>query len=286
MSKLAHSTSAALDHGELSPKNFQRVADFVKAYSGIKMPSGKRTMLEGRLRRRARVLGIEDVNTYCRFLFDEDGLDQEAVHLIYAVTTNKTEFFREPAHFEFIATTAAPKLIEAGRRRIRSWSAAASTGAEAYTLAMVLHEICGRSRAADFSILATDVCTEVLAQAHAGRFPASMIEPISPERRMKYLMRAKDPGCSEVRIVPSLRSKVSFGRLNLMDETYAVDSEFDLIFCRNVLIYFDKPTQKKVVERLIRHLAADGYLFLGHSECTIGADLPLRQVASTVFQKV
>jgi hypothetical protein len=171
------------------------------------------------------------------------------------------------------------------RRHFRVWSAAASTGAEPYTLAMVLDEFCSERRGLDYSILGTDICTEVLQQAIAGRFVESMIQPVSMSRRQRYVMRAKDPSRGEVRIVPELRSKVAYARLNLMDESYPVEQQMDIIFCRNILIYFDKPTQAKVLERLCRHLASDGYLFLGHSESIVGIDLPLRQIANTVFQK-
>jgi len=268
----------------LSARNFGRLAEFIHAYSGIKMPASKKTMLEGRLRRRMRVNRIEDVNDYCRFLFEGGGLESETVHLIDAVTTNKTEFFREPVHFNLLEKTVLPQLAKT-RRHFQIWSAAASTGAEPYTLAMVLDEFCAEHRGLDYSILGTDICTEVLEQAVAGRFPESMIQPVSMPRRQRYVMRAKDASRAEVRIVPELRSKVAYGRLNLMDEAYPIEQQMDVIFCRNILIYFDKPTQAKVLERLCRHLAPDGYLFLGHSESIVGIDLPLRQIANTVFQK-
>lgn len=268
----------------LSARNFTRLAEFIHGYSGIKMPSNKKTMLEGRLRRRMRVHRFDNVNDYCRFLFEDDGLETETIHLIDAVTTNKTEFFREPVHFDFMEKTVLPQLAKT-RRHFRVWSAAASTGAEPYTLAMVLDEFCSERRGLDYSILGTDICTEVLQQAIAGRFVESMIQPVSMSRRQRYVMRAKDPSRGEVRIVPELRSKVAYARLNLMDESYPVEQQMDIIFCRNILIYFDKPTQAKVLERLCRHLASDGYLFLGHSESIVGIDLPLRQIANTVFQK-
>lgn len=284
MSQAAIALQPAPAGEPLSARNFTRLADFIHGYSGIKMPSNKKTMLEGRLRRRMRVHRFDNVNAYCAFLFDEGGLEGETIHLIDAVTTNKTEFFREPVHFAFLEKTVLPQLAKT-RRRINVWSAAASTGAEPYTLAMVLDEFCGERRGLDYAILGTDICTEVLEQAVAGRFAEQMIQPVSMPRRQRYVMKAKDPSRGEVRIVPELRSKVAYGRLNLMDESYPVEQQMDIIFCRNILIYFDKPTQAKVLERLCRHLAPDGYLFLGHSESIVGIDLPLRQIANTVFQK-
>lgn len=276
---------AAPPPDQLSSKNFNRLADLIQSYSGIKMPANKRTMLEGRLRRRMRVTGVPTLNGYCDYLFEEGGLDTEIVHLIDAVTTNKTEFFREPAHFRFLQERALPELARSGRRTIKAWSAACSIGAEPYTLAMVLEEHVRQAGRQDYSILCTDLCTQVLAQAVAGVFSEPMIEPVSPDLRRRYVMRAKDPRRGEVRIVPALRAKLSFARLNLMDEAYPVDDEMDLIFCRNILIYFDKQTQSKVLKRLCAHLRPGGHLFLGHSESIVGLDLPVTQIANTVFQK-
>lgn len=270
---------------QLSARNFQRLAAFIQDYSGIKMPANKRTMLEGRLRRRMRANRIEDVNDYCHYLFEEDGMTAEVIHLIDAVTTNKTEFFREPAHFNFLTERGLAALAASGRREIKIWSSACSTGAEPYTIAMVMDEFCAAQRGVDYSILCTDICTEVLGQAIAGRFSEQMIEPVSASRRQRYVMRARDRARSEVRIVPQLRSKLAFARLNLMDDAYPVENDLDIVFCRNILIYFDKPTQARVLQRLCSHLRPGGYLFLGHSESIVGIDLPVVQIANTVFQK-
>ena len=282
------STQAALQAPQaeqLSSRNFQRLSTFIQDYSGIKMPANKRTMLEGRLRRRMRATRISDVNAYCHYLFEENGMDSEVIHLIDAVTTNKTEFFREPAHFDFLINKGLSALAAKGKREIKIWSSACSTGAEPYTIAMVMDEFCGQHRGLDYSVLCTDICTEVLDQAIAGRFSEQMIEPVSTARRQRYVMRAKDPSRNEVRIKPHLRGKLSFARLNLMDDAYPVETGLDIIFCRNILIYFDKATQAKVLSRLCSHLAPGGYLFLGHSESIVGIDLPVTQIANTVFQK-
>ena len=281
----ASDDAPAFGADQLSAKNFKALADLIHGYSGIKMPSNKRTMLEGRLRRRMRATGINSLNGYCRYLFDEDGLDTEIVHLIDAVTTNKTEFFREPAHFDFLRTRGLPAMAKAGGRPIKAWSAACSTGAEPYTLAMVLEEHRRLNRRQDYSILCTDLCTQVLAQAVSGVFSEAMIEPVDMELRRRYVMRARDAARGTVRIVPQLRSKLAFARLNLMDDAYPVDRDMDVIFCRNILIYFDKPTQSKVLSRLCDHLRPGGYLFLGHSESIVGIDLPVTQIANTVFQR-
>lgn len=271
------------DH--LSQSNFKRLADLIQSYSGIKMPPNKRTMLEGRLRRRMRATGIATLDGYCHYLFQEDGLDAEIIHLIDAVTTNKTEFFREPAHFSFLENQALPELTAQGRRTIKAWSAACSIGAEPYSLAMVLEEHRRLSSGGDYAILCTDLSTEVLRLALAGVFSEAMIAPVSHELRRRYLLQSKDPMRNQVRIAPQLRSKLRFARLNLIDSGYPVERDMDLIFCRNILIYFDKATQSAVLRRLCDHLRPGGYLFLGHSESIVGIDLPVKQVANTVFQR-
>jgi chemotaxis protein methyltransferase CheR len=269
----------------LSPKNFRRLSELVSAYSGIKMPSNKQTMLEGRLRRRLRATGLPTLDAYCRYLFDEDGLDAEIVYLIDVVTTNKTDFFREPKHFEFMREVALPTLVEAGRTSLRVWSAACSIGAEPYTAAMVIEDFAETHGPLSYFILATDLSTDVLAAAQKGIFPESMLSPVPPLLRRKYVQVPRYSGNRNVRIAPVLRSKVGFARLNFMDDSYPVGDAFDVIFCRNVLIYFDKPTQAKVLARLCDCLRPGGFLLIGHSESVTGFNLPLRTVSNTVFEK-
>jgi chemotaxis protein methyltransferase CheR len=270
----------------LTEKNFQRLAELIQGYSGIKMPATKRTMLEGRLRRRVRATRAASLDEYCRRLFDEDGLAAELVDLMDAVTTNKTEFFREPSHFDFLRDHGLATLLKAERPALKAWSAACSIGAEPYTLAMVIEDYLQQSRRrTDYSILCTDLCTEVLQEALAGIYSPAMIEPVPMDLRRRYLMRARERDRPAVRIVPRLRSRLLFARLNLMDETYPADDDMDMIFCRNILIYFDKPTQSKVLRRLCSHLRPGGLLFLGHSESVVGIELPVKQIASTVFQR-
>ena len=282
MAKLAYANAPS---EPLTAHNFNRLAELIQASSGIKMPVKKQTMLEGRLRGRATALGLPSLNAYCDHLFGDADFDAELVHLINVATTNKTDFFREPVHFQFMTDTALPALAQAGRRQINVWSAAASIGAEAYTLAMVLEEFRRTDRSVDYSILATDVCTDVLDKAVAGRFPVAMIEPVPMELRRRYILQARDPAAGDVRMTPALRAKAAFARLNLMDERYPVALDFDFIFCRNILIYFDKKTQERVLNRLCGHLRPGGYLVLGHSETALGFDLPVVAVVNTIFRK-
>lgn len=280
---------AALDQSapvvdQISARHFERLARYIYDYSGIKMPSTKRTMLEGRLRRRLRATGRDTFDEYCDYLFKEDGLESESVFLIDAVTTNKTDFFREPRHFDFMAEQVLPELSARGSRRIRAWSAACSTGAEPYTMAMVMQKFAEAHGGPDYQILGTDLSTEVLDAALRGVYPDEMLAPVPPDMR-RWVMRANDRSRRESRIHPALRTKLSLARLNLMDEAYPVGEDFDLIMCRNVMIYFDRPTQAKVLTRLCDRLKPGGYLFIGHSESITGIDLPLVTVANTVFRK-
>lgn len=269
----------------LSRHNFTRLARFIFDYSGIKMPESKKTMLEGRLRRRQRVTGARTLDEYCEQLFTGDTLAREGLHLINAVTTNKTDFFREPVHFDYLRETILPEFVTRGRSSIRAWSAACSTGPEPYTLAMVLDDFAENRGGPSYGILATDLDTEVLETARAGVYPAELVDPVPLPLLRNYVMVPHNPARREVRIVPALRSAVGFARLNLMDDRYPVGDPMDLIFCRNVLIYFDKQTQRKVLAQLVDCLASGGYLFLGHSETITGLELPLVQVANTVFRR-
>ena len=271
----------------ISPRDFDRLAKFIYGYSGIKMPATKVTMLEGRLRKRLRVTGHSNFDDYCKYLFKEDGLEAETIHLIDAVTTNKTDFFREPNHFQYMVDKVLPELVSQRHREIRTWSSACSIGAEPYTIAMVM-ESYFQEMAPDvrYQILATDLSTDVLRTAHKGIFTPEMVDPVPPVLRQRYIMQSKDKNRNEVRIHPRLRARVGFARLNLMDEKYPVGDPMHMIFCRNVMIYFDKQTQAGVLSRLCDCLQPGGYLFIGHSETIAGFDLPLVTVANTIFQRI
>ncbi|MEJ2123561.1 MAG: CheR family methyltransferase [Alphaproteobacteria bacterium] len=275
---------------QLSADDFERLAAFIQEYSGIKMPASKKTMVEGRLRRRIRAVGLETFADYCCYLFNEGGLADETVPLIDAVTTNKTDFFREPTHFQYLAETAIPELWASNsisrHTPLKVWSAACSTGAEAYTMAMVLAEVARSLPDLRASILATDISMEVLKTAAQGIYPESFIEPIPMEMRRRYLLRSKTGRGDRVRIIPALRRCIEFGWINLIRQPYNVAEDMHIIFCRNVLIYFDKPTQAQVVAEFCRHLRPGGYLVLGHSENLPGTGLPLELVATTVFRRV
>jgi chemotaxis protein methyltransferase CheR len=271
----------------LSDRHFRSIAELVETEVGIKLPAAKRFMLEGRLQKRVRVLNYSNVNEYVEHLFAGDHFETELIHLIDCVTTNKTDFFREPSHFAFMRDIAVPEIL---RRRGRStrplkiWSAACSTGMEAYTIAMVLDDMISSGANFQFGVLGTDISTSVLQLAETGIYTPEMIAPVPAELARRYFLSSKDPAREEVRVIPRLRRTTNFMRMNLMDAAYPVDRDVDIIFCRNVLIYFDKPTQQKVVDHLCTHLRPGGYFIVGHSESMIHNDsIVLRQVRPTIF---
>jgi chemotaxis protein methyltransferase CheR len=275
----------------MSGKEFERLSEFIRSECGIKMPASKKTMLESRLQKRLRVLNLSSFREYCDVLFHPSSGAKELVHMLDAVTTNKTDFFREPVHFDFLTDTALPEfMIENGQRTgatFTVWSAGCSTGEEPYTLAIVLSEYASRTPGFHFSITATDISTRVLEKALLGIYDRHQAETVPPLLMQRYFMRSKARDQGTVRVVPELRARVQFRRLNLMEERFLIFSgAVDAIFCRNVLIYFDRETQYHLLSRLCRSLKTGGYLFLGHSETVHGFELPIARIASTIYRKV
>lgn len=277
------------DITRLSPRSFSRLAQFITSELGIKMPDAKLSMVQSRLMRRVRELSFESVDQYAEYFFHSPDAADERIHFINAITTNKTDFFREPAHFDYLSATVLPPFtadFSGGRARsVQVWSAGCSSGEEPYTLAMVLNEFAAGNRGFGFSIFATDVSTRVLDRAQAGIYEESLIAPIPKAMRAKYLLRSKDPERKVVRIVPDLRRAVTFERLNFMDANYNVRGAFDVVFFRNVMIYFDRQTQEKVLNRICRNLNPGGYLFVGHSETLAGLDVPTVPVGPAIYRK-
>lgn len=269
----------------LSSAQFHRLAGFITSHLGIKMAEVKMPMLQARLMRRLRALQLPNIEAYLEVLFnDSTGTETEA--FVNAVTTNKTDFFREPKHFDLLADRVlAGWRPVAGERRFKLWCAGCSTGEEAYTQAMVLSEHGKQHAGFDFVILATDISTRVLAHAERAVYALDRIDSVPPALKQEYFLRSRRPDAQEVRVCPELRQRVHFHRLNFMDETYPVADTFDAIFIRNVMIYFDRATQEKVVNRLCRHLASGGYLFVGHSESLHGLDVPVRLCGPAVYCK-
>lgn len=268
----------------LTAQEFKVLSTFIYEQYGIKMPPVKKTLLECRLQKRLRDLKMEDFRTYLQYLFSKEGQEKEVMLMANVITTNKTDFFRESAHFEFLLQLNWSSYFggEPGGKVLQAWSAGCSTGEEPYSLAMTLNEI----SAFDYRILATDLSQQVLEKGAEAIYPQKRTLSIPPQYKKKYFMRHKDPDKPLLRIVPEIRKKISFRELNFMDPVYELSGPFDLIFCRNVLIYFDRLTQEKLIGRLCRHLKEGGYLFLGHSESISDFKLPLMQLQTTVFRKI
>lgn len=268
----------------LSDADFDRIASFILSASGICLSPGKKVMVEGRLRRRARRIGVGRLADYVRLVFDSDGGGDEVIGLIDTLTTNKTDFFREPAHFAFLERVILPELVRA-RREAKLWSAACSIGAEPYTMAMVCNDFALKWPGLRYSILASDISTEVLTTAARAVFPEDMIEPVPLPMRQRYVLRATDPSRKVVRMAPETRAPVRFARINLVDGPYAADRDLDVIFCRNLLIYFDRGTQEMVVRQLCAHLRPGGYLILGHTDSIVGMTAPVQSCGNSIFRR-
>jgi len=279
------------DNLKLTPVAFEKFARFITQELGIKMPPDKMSMLQARLQRRLRVLGMASIEQYQAHLFNSPKSVEELVDFIDIVTTNKTDFFREPEHFNYLTNTALPELARLRRGvpgshwPFKLWCAGCSSGEEPYTLAMTLSEYAASHPGFDFSLLATDISTKVLNHATLGIYDDDRIGPIALPLRKKYLLRSRDSQRGQVRIVPELRRKISFHRLNFMDETYPVRNQFEVIFFRNVMIYFSKETQETVIGKLCRNLLPGGYLFVGHSESLTGLNIPVHSVGLAIYRK-
>lgn len=275
-----------LTNSKLAERDFKRLSQFISSECGIKVPPTKRTMIESRLQRRLRTLGMGDYKDYCEYLFSLKGMEIEMPHLLDAVTTNTTQFFREPKHFDYLFDNVLPAWFErfGPSRELVIWSAGCSSGEEPYTLSMVLAEFAEQNPGFSFVVVATDINNQVLEKAHLAIYPEDKVSQIPPLLRRKYLLRSKNRTSKVVRVIPELRSRVRFRRLNFMGE-FGFREPLDIIFCRNVMIYFDRPVQENLLRKFVYHLRPKGYMFIGHSESLSGMDLGLEQAAPTIYRK-
>ncbi|MDH5299442.1 MAG: protein-glutamate O-methyltransferase [Desulfobulbaceae bacterium] len=272
----------------LSDRDFKRISSFIYDTCGIKLPPIKKTMLSARLQKRLRQLRMESFAAYFDYVLSPEGQSKELAHMIDVVSTNKTDFFREEKHFEVLNSIVLPDFVNRMKNSshgvLRVWSAGCSSGEEPYTLAMVLDDFLSRYPRLDYSILATDICTQVLAKAQEAIYANETVAPVPPLLRNKYLMRGKGGYEGFHRVVPELRRKVTFKRLNFMDRDFGIEQKMDVIFCRNVIIYFDRKTQGELFEKFYRQFAPNGYLFTGHSESLEGIVDRVDRVASAVYR--
>ncbi|MDC7226235.1 MAG: chemotaxis protein CheR [Spirochaetales bacterium] len=269
---------------KIGDREFHKLSSFIEQEVGIKLPPVKRTLLESRLQKRLKSLSIPDFGEYCDFVFNTDEGALEVIEMIDAVTTNKTDFMRESAHFEFMVHTALPELMK-NKSEIKLWSAACSSGQEPYNMAMFMEEFIERTHRVDYSITATDISKSSLVKARRAVYQMRDIEIVSEQFKKKYFLRSRNPESSEIRIKPDIRNKVFFQPINLMKEDYGLNVKFDIVFCRNVLIYFNKENQSEVIRRILNHMNSGAYLFLGHSESLAGMRQNLRSVGASVYRK-
>lgn len=265
--------------------DFARLRNLVKNLTGISLSEQKRELVYGRLTRRLRALGFGSFKDYCDFL--EDNLDAELEHFTNAITTNLTSFFRENHHFELLSNDLRSWLMNrlGSNGRLRIWSAGCSTGEEAYSIAITLAETIPDVFSRNVKILATDLDTNVVATGRAGVYPENRIEAIEAERKRKWFQRGSGTTTGMVRVDQKLRDMVTFNQLNLMGE-WPMRGKFDVIFCRNVVIYFDKPTQSKLFSRYADALCDDGVLFIGHSETMADVCDRFDLVGKTMYRKL
>jgi chemotaxis protein methyltransferase CheR len=272
---------------KLNNKDFARLSEFITGEFGIKMPDIKRIMLQSRLQKRLKELGFDNFSDYVDYLFSKEGMEQEVIHMIDVVSTNKTDFFRENVHFEYLLGSLLPELYPHGKRGcLKVWSAGCSSGEEPYTLAIVLSEYQVKNPLMDFMVYGTDISTRMLKTAHQAIYSEDKINNIPLELKTKYFLRSKNREDKKVRIIPELREKVMFSRMNLIDDYYSTPFDFDVVFCRNVLIYFDRRMQERIILKLCSKIRREGILFLGHSESVAGLDLPLKHIQPTIFMKL
>ena len=284
--KTAMDKSMNLVRSEMGDAEFRRFSELIHSEFGIKMPPSKKVLLQSRFQKRLRALGLASYKDYCDYVFSAEGREQERSHLIDVVTTNTTHFFREPKHWDIMNNIVLPELWKRGIGRngaLRIWSAGCSSGEEPYTLGMVLHEWADTHQGFDFSVLATDISQKILAEAQRAVYTMDKVEDVPMPFKKKYMLKSKDKRL--VKMDAKLRNKVSFQRLNFMHD-FKLPHKQDIIFCRNVVIYFDRPTQEVLFQKFCNNLQLGGYLFIGHSESLSGMPLPIRQVAPTVFQRV
>lgn len=272
---------------KLSDHDFKNIRDVVHELAGINLNEGKKELVVARLSKRIRQLGMKSVGEYLTYVREEH-TQKELITMLDALSTNLTSFWRESQHFDYLAKVTIPRLTERAQRTdnftIRAWSAGCSTGEEPYSLVMQVLAHLDRPGRYDFKLLATDLSTRVLAIAREGVYSAERVKPLPQELRSRFITTEKSEVGKFYRVEDEIRKHVSFARLNLM-ESWPMRGPMDFIFCRNVMIYFDKPTQGRLVRRFYDLLRSGGTLFIGHSESLTGVEHNFRYVRPTVYEK-
>ncbi len=270
---------------KISDAEFRQLREFIYSHTGIALSDHKRALVYARLGRRLRHHVLETFADYYELLTERDPDGIELVEMINCITTNKTDFYREPHHFKFLNDKVFPEIqARGGGRRLRLWSAGTATGEEAYTLAITVREFFTLPETWDVRILATDIDTRVLAHAERGEYTREQAERIPVPLLQRYFSMGEGENAGRVQAKARLKDIIRFRRLNLMDDPWPMKGPFDAIFCRNVIIYFDRPTQRRLIERFTNMLRPGGYLMLGHSESLVDGVGMLRHMSQSVYQ--
>lgn len=270
---------------DFSDKHFNHIRNIVSEHSGIVLSDAKRDMVYSRLVRRLRKTGMSNFDDYCLLL--ENKNHEEFTHFSNAITTNLTSFFRENHHFDFLAESVLPKLMQRNKdsKKIRVWSAGCSTGMEAYSIAMVLKEVIPENQGWDIKILATDLDTNVLETASNGIYKQDSVTGVTDVRMTRWFMKGRAENSENVKLSRQLRDIITFKQLNLLN-SFPFKGPFDIIFCRNVVIYFDKATQKVLFDKFANIHANDSYLFIGHSETLYNVTERYKLIRNTIYKKI
>lgn len=268
----------------ITDQEFRQFRELIHLHTGIALSEHKRALVCSRLARRLRHYHFASYSQYYELLTQGDADGAELIEMINAITTNKTDFFREAHHFTFLTEQVFPTYRQGTARRLRFWSAASSTGEEAYSLAMAVHEALSSLPNWDVRILATDIDTQVLNHAQNAVYTLDHARAIGPMRLRRYFLKGTGNNEGLLQAKAELKNLVQFQQLNLLDDPWPMRGPFDVIFCRNVLIYFDKATQRRILERMALMLRKDGYLMLGHAESMHGFDRLFRPVGHSIYQ--
>jgi chemotaxis protein methyltransferase CheR len=254
----------------ISDKEFRAFRELIFAEAGISLSDAKRVLVCSRLSRRLRHYGFETFSQYYDHLMSGDPAGDERLKMINCITTNKTDFFREMHHFEFLRSQFFPELRErvlrGGARRLRIWSAGCSSGEEPYSIGMTVRDVFGFLPGWDIKMLASDIDTDMLSAAERAIYPAERLESVPAEHQRRYFLRGRGEWAGYFKVRSELRDLVTFRRINFADAAWPIQTRFDVIFCRNVIIYFNRETQRRLFERLATYLQPDGCLMVGHSE--------------------
>lgn len=273
---------------EMTDTQFLKFSNYIKELCGINLSDEKKTMVEGRLRKRIQKLKYPTFRKYFNYVFSDEGKRKETKIIIDLISTNKTDFFREPKHFDYLYNSLLPEFYSKGighERPINVWCAASSSGEEPYTIAFILEEFSANKTNFKYKNISSDISTKVLKIASKGIYNSERIAPIPTEFKRKYLLKGKNDNTGLFRVIPKVRHSIEFFRQNLTESRYDIKEKQDIVFCRNVLIYFEQDIKEKIINTIFKHMNKGGILILGHAESLNGINSPLERVDSTIYKR-